>query len=586
MGLKKTLTSVTALGVAAAMAFSLAACNGGGDTADDGPDDGSPMTIDVFSSAANKQGEQTGWFAKMVKDKFNLTLNVIAPNVSGGDTVFDTRSAAGDLGDIVIVGTGNGRLEKLVRSGLIVDMTPYYDDMKNVQQYQGAVDSVTELAGEDGIWGIPQGVSSQSPLTSQEGYEPATAPYIRWDYYSKIGYPEIKDLDSLLDVLQQMQDLARQETGEDDIYAISLFKDWDGDVMQNAAAICSWFGYGQQGSVFISADGTDVQPASQEGGIYEQALEFLNKAERMGLVDPDSTTQDWDTMQNKVQNGKTMLSLWSWLGKPRMNSEENKANGVGFMLAPLENMKVYSPGFTPNGDASTIIAIGAKAEHKDRLAKFIDWMYSPEGIHAAASNSGGAICPESLGCYTVGDDGQPALTDFGVESQTGDHANLSVSDDLGGGTYDSGISTLNFKAVQQNDIDPDYGQAYNPQLWPSQQDQSALFKDWSEHMGGATSDLDYLETNGKLAVAAGATYTTPQEDSVVSATRSSIKTEMVNASWQAVMAASEDEFDSILADMRTQIDELGYDSVLEVDQANADGLIKAREDIVAEYSEQ
>ena len=138
--------------------------------------------------------------------------------------------------------------------------------------------------------------------------------------------------------------------------------------MQNAASICSWFGYTNQGSVFISADGKDVQPATKEGGIYQQALEFLNKAESMGLVDPDSTTQDWDTMRTKVTNGKTMLSIWSWLVKPRMNSDENKAKGVGFMLAPLENMKVYSDGFQPDGDGATIVAIGSKAKNKARLA--------------------------------------------------------------------------------------------------------------------------------------------------------------------------------------------------------------------------
>lgn len=586
MELKKKMRSVLALGLAAAMSFSLVAC-GGDKAAEDAPDDGSEWTVDVFSATANKQGEQQGWFAKLVKDKFNITLNVIAPNVSGGDTVFDTRSAAGDLGDLIIVGTGNGRLEKLVKSGLIADMTPYWDDMEHVQQYQSAVDSVTELAGEsgkDGIWGVPQGVSSQSPLKSQEGYEPGTAPYIRWDYYSKIGYPELKDLDDLLDALKQMQGLARQETGEDDIYAISLFKDWDGDVMQNAMAVASWFGYSQQGSMFINADGSDVQSAADEGGIYEQALAFLNKAERMGLVDPDSTTQDWDTMQNKVQNGKTMLSLWSWLGKPRMNSQENKDKGVGFMLAPLQNMNVYSPGFTPNGDAATIIAIGSKAEHKDRLAKFIDWLYSSEGAYASASNSGGSICPQELGCWTMEGD-EPVLTEFGVESQTGDHANLQVPEDMGGSTYDNGVSTLNFKTIQQNDVDPDTGYTYNPQLWPSQQDQSALFKDWAAHMGNATSDINYLETNGKIAVAAGATYITPQEDSAVSATRSAIKTEIVNASWQAVMAGSEDEFDKILSAMRTQIDELGYASVREVDESNAEGLIAAREAVVAEYEE-
>lgn len=309
------------------------------------------MTVEVFDSLASSQGlQKSGWFAKIVKDKFNIKLNIIAPNVSGGDTVFDTRSASGNLGDLVIVGTGNGRLNKLVKAKLIEDMTPYYSSMKNVKKYDSAVKSIAKQAGKDGVWGVPQGVSSQSPTDPSEGNESAAAPYIRWDIYKEIGYPQIKDLDGLLNVLKQMQDRARQDTGKDDIYAMSLFKDRDGDVMQNAASICSWFGYTNQGSVFISADGKDVQPATKEGGIYQQALEFLNKAESMGLVDPDSTTQDWDTMRTKVTNGKTMLSIWSWLGKPRMNSDENKAKGVGFMLAPLENMKVYSDGFQPDGD--------------------------------------------------------------------------------------------------------------------------------------------------------------------------------------------------------------------------------------------
>lgn len=498
------------------------------------------MTVEVFDSLASSQGlQKSGWFAKIVKDKFNIKLNIIAPNVSGGDTVFDTRSASGNLGDLVIVGTGNGRLNKLVKAKLIEDMTPYYSSMKNVKKYDSAVKSIAKQAGKDGVWGVPQGVSSQSPTDPSEGNESAAAPYIRWDIYKEIGYPQIKDLDGLLNVLKQMQDRARQDTGKDDIYAMSLFKDRDGDVMQNAASICSWFGYTNQGSVFISADGKDVQPATKEDGIYQQALEFLNKAESMGLVDPDSTTQDWDTMRTKVTNGKTMLSIWSWLGKPRMNSDENKA----------------------------------------RLAKFIDWMYSPEGIYASSSNSGGAACPKDLGCFTTDKDGKnPTLTKFGQQAMTGDHANLKVSAKLGGSSYDDGYSKLNFKAVSQNDIDPNTGEAYNPLLWKSNQDETELFKDWSAHMENATNDIDYLQKAGKLSIAAGASYTTPQEDSTVSATRSSVKSETVNASWQAITAAG--KFEKTLDEARTKIDNLGYKEVLKVDQQNAKDLIQARKDIV------
>ena len=34
-----------------------------------------PITLNVFSEVANFGGEQKGWFAKEVKDRFNITLN-------------------------------------------------------------------------------------------------------------------------------------------------------------------------------------------------------------------------------------------------------------------------------------------------------------------------------------------------------------------------------------------------------------------------------------------------------------------------------------------------------------------------------
>ncbi len=43
------------------------------------------LTVDVFDSQANYQGIQSGWFAKIVKDKFNMELNIIAPNVAGAE---------------------------------------------------------------------------------------------------------------------------------------------------------------------------------------------------------------------------------------------------------------------------------------------------------------------------------------------------------------------------------------------------------------------------------------------------------------------------------------------------------------------
>ena len=40
-----------------------------------------PITLTVFSEVANFAGEQSGWFAKEVKDRFNITLKFVSTNV-------------------------------------------------------------------------------------------------------------------------------------------------------------------------------------------------------------------------------------------------------------------------------------------------------------------------------------------------------------------------------------------------------------------------------------------------------------------------------------------------------------------------
>lgn len=85
----------------------------------------------MFDSQANFQGEQTGWFAKLIKDKFNIKLNIIAPNVAGGgDTLYQTRSANGNLGDLIITNLDSSRLKDMVTAGLVLDMSDYIKDEK------------------------------------------------------------------------------------------------------------------------------------------------------------------------------------------------------------------------------------------------------------------------------------------------------------------------------------------------------------------------------------------------------------------------------------------------------------------------
>lgn len=177
-----------------------------------------------------------------------------------------------------------------------------------------AIEEASKLAEVDGIWAVPSEVSELSATTPCDALEPTVAPSLRWDVYGAVGYPQMQNTDDLLDTLEKMQASARETEGSDDIYALSLFKDWDGEVMQNTDGIKGLYGYQQIGFCMAKVDGTDIQSVIEDDGIYVKSLKFFFDANQRGLVDPESTTQEFGTVQTKYKNGKILYSLWPWLG--------------------------------------------------------------------------------------------------------------------------------------------------------------------------------------------------------------------------------------------------------------------------------
>lgn len=584
MKLRKSVAMVVAplVGV-----LSLAACSPGGSD-DDAPTNvnldqdwskADPITVDVYDGLANYMGIQGGWFGKIVKDKFNMELNIIAPNVAGGgDTLYNTRVSGGELGDLVVVDKGQ-QMDELVEGGLLLDAADYYEAMKNVPRYDPAVQHLNE--GKEGVYGFPTSVSSLKPTEPSEGLEPTFGPYLRWDLYGKAGYPEIGTLEDLLPVLKDMQDAQPQADNGQKAYAISLFKDWDGNMMVTAKQPATLYGYDEMGFVLAKADGSDYQSIVDSDSEYVRALKFYFGANQMGLVDPESTTQNYDTMFTKYQNGQVLLSWWPWLGQSAYNTDKNMGAGKGFELAPLQDQQIFSYGAEVYG-GKQILGIGSGAEDPDRLAAFIDWLYSPEGVTMNASQTGAAAGPEGL-TWELGEDGEPALTDFGTKVFR--EGGADVPAEWGGGAYTDGVSTLNVSTVLPKDVNPETEAPYNYTFWPSYQEQvtNPLSEDWSARMGDAASTMEYLQANDQLVVAPGSSFTAPADDSEVEAIRSQVKAAIIEHSWKMVFAKSDAEFDSLLADMQKTVEGLGYATVLEFDMANAKAQNDARVAVAKEF---
>ncbi len=576
------------LGISLATAGILTGCGKNNSQSVNTHDNGKEMTVTVFDDLANYQGIEKGWFAKIVQQKFHMKLKIIAPNVAGGgSTLFDSRSAAGNLGDIIITSAGSGRAKRLAKSGLISDMKPYAKNAKYLHKYQNAMNVIDKDAGKSkgSMWGIPEAVSSQKPTVPGETIEPTVAPYLRWDSYKKAGYPTVKNLNGLLPVLKKMQNIARKENPGKKIYAISLFKDWDGDAMQNALQPMYFKGMTSAGPYEVTNyNDTYSEPLLKKGGQYYQALKFFNKANQMGLVDPESSTQNYDKMFSKYQNGQVLFSFWSYLGNNAFNTTKNMQAGKGFKMIDMKDAKIYSFGATPDGDATAAMYLGAKAKNKIRLVKFINWLYSPEGAMANGAGVGGNAGPKGM-TWTL-KSGKPVLTAFGKKCLMDEGGAVNVPAKYGKGQFKDGVSALNFKTVLWSDKDPQAGNyPYAYQMWPSVEalSNTKLDKDWSAHMGGAKTSMQYLKKHHKLAVAAGADYNNPDEDSQVSTIHGQVKSKIVTDSWKAIFAKNDAQFNSIYNQMVSQTNGLGMSKVMKYSKQCANGRAAARKAIIKQY---
>ncbi len=224
--------------------------------------------------------------------------------------------------------------------------------------------------------------------------------------------------------------------------------------------------------------------------------------------------------------------------------------------------------------------IGSKAEDPQRMADFVDWLYSPEGVMMSCAQTASTCGPEGLTWEQQ--NGEPVLTDFGKQALYGEVP--EVPEEWGGGNWKDGISALNYKAVNQLDVNPDTGICYDYSTWDSvlaAQD-SELYKDWQEKMGAKTT-MEYLRNNNQILVAPGSGYVVPEEDSQITTLRGQCKASIVEYSWKMVFAADEKEFDSLLTEMQETVKGLDYQVVLDYDMECAKAQNDAREAVVADY---
>ena len=515
-----------------------------------------PLVIDIYDAAANYHGIQTGWFAKVVKDRFNIELNIIAPQVAG-NSVYSTRAEEGNLGDIVVVDKKD--FSDLLKAGLVREITDKLVECENIMQFKTQIDVYNKgLTGEEGkYYGIPTEMTDTAPdtLTDDVIY---SSPMLRWDLYNAIGAPKIETLDDLLATLEKIHEYHPTNDDGDPAYPFSLWPDWDNnDNMSgpaNVVQLTTWYGEKLKGSAMLKPDNTFSKLYERENAYYK-ITKFLNKANQLGLVDPDSGTQNWDNACAKMSSGRVDMFWYSWqVGF--WNSLDRQQAGTAFRFIPVGDMTYYADADRYYG-SDRMFGVGSKVEGEkyDRIMAFLDWYASPEGAtiqHTGLKDFN----------YSVNEDGT-----FTVMNDNALMDNLPVPEEYGGGGYDDGYNDINQWIVSSLCINPLTGERYAQKFWKSYKEQTMtqMKKEWSE-MFDAADDVDWMKKNGKLFATPSVDFAPAADNNDIAALRADVNKCLCEYTWNLIMTcATDEEFEAMWDEMVTQLDGFGYKELYEYD---------------------
>lgn len=514
------------------------------------------VTLTVYSQLANFQGEQTGWFAKIMKDKFNVKLNI----VKDGDGVFATRMESGNLGDIVIFGNDSTDYQTAVKGNALFDwnnedlLSEYGPYIK--EHMQQALEKNKSISGGK-LYGFGHDVGSSATEYSSSFYRPD----IRWDLYKQLGYPEVKTLEDFIPILEQMQKLAPTSDTGKKTYGVSLFKDWDGDMVMFVKSTAALYGWDEFGFGLYNVDTGEYQDALKEGGMYLRMLKFYNTLYQKGLLDPDSMTQTYDDMSEDYKTGAALFNIFDWMGSGLYNTKEHLDAGKAMMPLAAADQKNVAYGLNVNG-GNRVWTIGAKTQYPELCMAIINWLSTPEGVMTYNYGPKGVT-------WDYDKDGSPILTELGEKvmnngdtEMTGDYT----------GKFTDGTNKMNNTTWAIDAVNPDAknGDTYNFKFWKSRQSLpvTTIEQDWRTKTGAANS-YEYLKKNNQVAIALGTTYSSTPKSSELDTTWKQVKQAIVTGSWKAIYAKSDAEFDKLVKEMTTQAKSYGYDDCVKYQQNEA-----------------
>lgn len=507
--------------------------------------------------------EDVPWISQYIYDNLKLTMKAVSHG-----SVPTTMLASGELATLMGMREGVG-YEDAIEAGMLLDLTQFKDQLPNVfenEYLQSAIKYRMDKNGEGtALYMLPTYVT----FTGSVGAKPG----IRQDIYKAIGYPEITDMDSFLDVMKQMQEYQPVSETGNKMYAINIQTDWDGgeglyDVMTFYGTYTGWVhGYTME---WMDWDNPDNRVfILDEGSPYKEGLKWLNKAQKMGLVDPDSPAQTHDAAQAKWASGESyFVTTLNYGTKWSDYTKAEDWKGYAPLYAEGFEYPINNPQMTGDNQGFCIAADSSEEEIEAAL-RFLNWIYSYEG----------------MGIFMDGYEGSTWYRDENGERQYTEEA-LAVDSIYTGYVFPEGGTLADANTccviaevlISGKEINPETGEAIGFRTSQKKLTDNNVYADFYA-LEGENSDIRDVNTGQyKVTQKADVIAFRPAMSKEAEQARNVIYPLITEASWKMVYAKDDAEFEAIWDKM---VKDCEAADVIDIIKADND----ARHAIAVEYAE-
>lgn len=330
-----------------------------------------PITYS-FGTDDNKISWDTP-ITKKVTEKTGVSLDY---DVIVGDLFqkWDIWLASGDYPDILRLDTKH--LQKYVEAEAVIPLEDLIDQYgPNIKEKFG--DNYDMLKNKDGhIYSLfSVNLNEEAPANKR-------APFvIQYAVLEEAGFPEIKTLDQLFEIIKAYQAKHPEIDGRKTIGFAGAMDSFTINFTFNNSAV-SAAGLPDHGRMYEDANhNMHWNPVSE---ITKDYYEFLNKLSRNDLYDIEAFSMDLPSLKTKFAQGRILAAYAPAWVVDEPNKALKAAGEEDRMYAHLpllfdENTQNRSVTITPVNGGSHEWAITENAKNPERIIQFIDYLFSDEG---------------------------------------------------------------------------------------------------------------------------------------------------------------------------------------------------------------